>query len=114
MNGKSSMFSMSPPFALNSSKGERRVFQQNHNLNFAIRGSELITDGGQLTTTQPFRELLVDVPHGHAVVLIVEDGFIDFAFLLAVQVIPIADHGFEGPEGLLPPVKSQCRGHTFD
>jgi hypothetical protein len=29
MNGKSSMFSMCPPFALSSSKGEQRVFQQN-------------------------------------------------------------------------------------
>jgi hypothetical protein len=28
MNGKSSMFSMPPPFALSLSKGERRVFQQ--------------------------------------------------------------------------------------
>ena len=27
MNGKSSMFSMPPPFALSLSKGERRVFQ---------------------------------------------------------------------------------------
>ena len=39
MNGKSSMFSMCPPFALSSSKGERRVFQQNH-----ISGLTPLTD----------------------------------------------------------------------
>ncbi len=32
MNGKTSMFSMCPPFALSLSKGERGVFQQNPSL----------------------------------------------------------------------------------
>lgn len=59
-------------------------------------------------------ELLIDVPHGHAVVFVVPNGLVHETGIAGLEIIPVADQGFEGAKAALAPVESQGWGDALD
>src|SRR3989304_4385011 len=66
------------------------------------------------SVTETPRQLVIDMPHGAAVVLVIRDGLCDDGLIPAPQIIPVADHCLEGTEPLLPPPKAERRSHALE